>query len=92
MGRGILRTEEMVFLDNANPALRLAIKVESVRYESVNKKVKTKKTKGKIAFCLMKARDGDQKSTPATKIPANTRLMTLPKLKQEFINSWGFSV
>ena len=44
----------------------------------------------KIAFPLMKARDGDQKSTVARKMPAITRLMSPLKVKQEFINSWGF--
>ena len=49
------------------------------------------KVAAKIAFPLMKARDGDQKSTVARKMPAIARLMRPLKVKQEFINSWGFS-
>jgi hypothetical protein len=49
------------------------------------------KVVAKIAFPLMKDKAGDQKSTLARKIPAITRLMRVRKVKQEFINSWGFS-
>jgi hypothetical protein len=49
------------------------------------------KVAGKIAFSLMKARAGDQKSIVAKKIPAIAKLMRPLKVKQEFINSWGFS-
>ena len=49
------------------------------------------KVVAKIAFPLMKARAGDQKSTLARKIPAIARLMRPLKVKQEFISSWGFS-
>ena len=48
------------------------------------------KVVAKIAFPLMKARAGDQKSMLARKIPAIARLMRPVKVKQEFINSWGF--
>ena len=49
------------------------------------------KVVAKIAFPLMKAKAGDQKPTLTRKMPAITRLMRPLKVKQEFINSWGFS-
>ena len=44
-----------------------------------------------IAFALMKVKTGDKKSTLTRKMPAIARLMRPLKVKQEFINSWGFS-
>lgn len=49
------------------------------------------KVMAKIASPLMKTKAGDQKSTVAKKIPAIIRLASPLKVRQEFINSWGFS-
>ena len=44
-----------------------------------------------MIFCLMKLSEGDQISRPATNIIATTRLTRLLRVKQELINSPGFS-
>ncbi|MBA7642274.1 hypothetical protein ES703_49963 [subsurface metagenome] len=91
IGKGILRVEKIMFVDAMNPALRLATKEAFANCNSAYKGVKTMKATAKIAVPLMKARAGDQKSTPATKMPAITKLMRPVKVKREFISSWGFS-
>ena len=77
MGKGILTTENMVFLDNTKPARLLATKVAPTMLDSVHNRVKMMKTRVKIGFCLMKFRDGDQRLRPAIKMPATTRLIRL---------------
>ena len=74
MGKGILSIEQMVFLDKTKPARLLAMKVESTKFDSVQSKAKMMKAAVKTAFCLTKAKAGDQKPRPAMKIPATTRL------------------
>ena len=91
MGKGILRTAKITFLVNTNPARRLAMKVGSIKFDSANNSVVMMKTAQKTPFPLRRSRAGDQKSTPATKIPAITRLMRAVKVNEEFISSWGFS-
>jgi len=61
MGKGILSTENMVFLDNPKPACLLAMKVAPTSRDSVHNSVKMMKARAKIVFCLMKPRDGDQR-------------------------------
>ncbi len=90
-GKGILRAEKIMFVDAMNPALRLATKEAFANCNSAYKGVKTMKAAAKIAVPLMKARAGDQKSTPATKMPAITKLMRLHRVKQELISLPGFS-
>ena len=83
--------EWIVFWNSIKPALLLAIKGVPAKSDNVNSSVKMMKVAEKIAFALMKAKAGDQKSTLARKMPAIARLMRPLKVKQEFINSRGFS-
>jgi len=91
MGKGILRTAEIMFVERIKPALRLAIKVALAKPDNANNRARVMKMVAKIAFPLMKAKAGDQKSRLARKIPAIARLMRPLKVKKEFINSCGFS-
>ncbi len=59
--------------------------------DNTNIRVRMMKVVAKIAFPLMKAKAGDQKSTLTRKMPAIATLTRPLKVKQEFINSWGFS-
>ena len=67
------------------------MKVAPTRADNTNISVRMTKVVAKRAFPLMKAKAGDQKSMLARKIPAIARLARALKVKQEFINSWGFS-
>jgi hypothetical protein len=69
------------------PALRLAIKTESIKVDSVDNITVPKKVNKKIASCLKNLKLGDQIFKPAIKIPAATRLITPVKVKLELINS-----
>lgn len=67
------------------------MKVLLTRGDNANINVRMMKIAEKITFPLTKAKVGDQKSTPARKMPAIARLTSPLKVRQEFINSWGFS-
>jgi len=87
-----LSREKIVFLDKTKLARRLAIKVASIKDDSVHDRVKTMKTEQKTAFCLMKLNAGDHNPEPAMKMPAASREMSPLKVKQEFISFCGWLV
>ena len=78
--------EKMTFLEKVNLALLIATKVVSTKRDSVDIRVKAMKAAAKMAFLLMKPIAGDQRSKPATKMPAISRLMSPLKVKQVYIN------
>ena len=80
-----------MFLDKVKPARLLARKAESTNSDSVHNIAKNRKARQKIAFSLTKLKAGDQKSRPARKMAAATRLTRLPKVRQVFIILLGFS-
>ena len=83
--------EKIVFLDKTKPARRLAIKVASIKDDSVHNRVKIIKAEQKMAFCLTKPNAGDHNPKPAMKMPAAIREMSPLRVKQEFIKSCGLS-
>ena len=87
----ILSKAKIALVETTKLALRLATKVELINSDKVHSGVLIMKTVAKTAFSLMKAKGGDQKPTPATKIAATARLMRLVRVKQEFISPLGFS-
>jgi len=69
----------------------MAVKMEVAKTDNASINVSMIKVVAKIASPLMKIKAWDQKSTVARKMPAIAKLMRLLKVKQEFINSCGFS-
>ena len=91
INRGILSSEIVAFFERTRPALRLATKTESVRFDSVNNAAVNINVREKTIFCLTKPSAGDQKFRPARKIAAITKLKSPVNIKLELSTPWGFS-
>ncbi len=87
----LLDSQIVALLDNTNSALLLAIKIESVNPESVQRRTRTANAMAKIRFSVIKPIAGDHKFKPAIKIVAKVRATIPLRVKQEFMISTGFS-
>ncbi len=90
-GSVILNIEMKVFLARTNPALLLAIKIQSSSDDRVRNRVKTMKATVNKGLSFMKPNAGDQRSTPTINIIAVNMDIIPVKVKPEFMNSIGCS-
>jgi hypothetical protein len=90
-GRGILRTQKMVFFINTRSALLAATKTESVNNETAQITLNNTKAMKITGLSLMGRRAGDHKAKPAKKMIATKRDNIPTSVKQVFIMPEFFS-